>query len=457
MFRVNRRLLATSQFRLAVGYMALFVVSVVVLLAFLYWSTALFVAGQTEQTIEAELQGLAEHYRNNGLVGLSTVIRERSRGQRQSLYILADPERQPIVGNLDAWPRAAADPEGWISFTFERPGGSRPEFHQAEARHFVLPQGFHLLVGRDVQERFDMQSRLKGSLVWVVLLTLGLGLVGGLVMSRNWLRRIEAVNRTSREIMAGDLARRVPVSGTGDELDRLAENLNAMLERIEALMTGLRQVTDNIAHDLRSPLNRMRARLEVALLEDASAEERKRTLEETIAEADGLLKTFNALLLIGEAEAGLPSDRMAAVDLAALCRDVCELYEPVAETKGLEFVARVSEVPPVKGNGPLLSQALANLLDNAIKYTPEGGRVAVECSPSNRGAAIEVSDSGPGVPEGDRERVFDRFVRLEESRNSPGSGLGLSLVAAVARLHRGDLDLGDNEPGLRVRLVLPMA
>lgn len=448
-------LVRTSTFRIAVLYLALFASSAVALLGFVYASTAGFMAQQTDETIQAEITGLAEQYRRWGLVGLTRLVIERSRNQRHSLYLLADASGAPLAGNLDAWPSAAPNEEGWIAFTYERPMGGESEHRAARARTFLLRGGIQLLVGRDVTERHELGSLLRSSLAWAGAITIGLGLLGGILMSRNALRRIEAINRASRDIMAGDLSRRVPLSGSGDELDQLAENLNAMLAQIEELMTAMREVTDNIAHDLRTPLSRLRSRLEVTLMQPPAIDTYGDALRATIEEAEHLLATFNALLDIARAEAGADREGMTRLDLAMLVHDVADLYGPVAEDedKRLEVSA---EVPvEVRGNRHLLSQAVANLLDNAVKYSPAGGAVLIEVHAGAEGPELVVSDGGPGIPQADRERVLDRFVRLEASRHTPGSGLGLSLVRAVARLHRATLLLEDAAPGLRVRMRFP--
>jgi len=443
-------------FRMAIGYAVLFVVSVTALFGFLYWNTAIFVDEQTEETIQAEITGLAEHYRQAGLLGLRDVISERSKGQRLSLYLLTDPVRRPIAGNLDHWPVAETLPGGWISFAYERQFSASIKQHQARARHLVLAGGFNLLVGQDVQDQIRFERRLRLSLVWVGAFALLIGLSGGLALSRNWLRHVDAVNRTARDIMAGDLSRRVPVRGADDELDRLAKNLNDMLDRIEALMLSLRQVTDNIAHDLRSPLNRLRGRLEVALMADDDCDAYRQALSDTVKDADQLLQTFNALLLIGEAEAGLDRHVIGEIDLSARVADLIELFEPAAEDAGLALAAEIAPEIKLVGNLELLSQAFVNLLDNAIKYTPSGGRIAVKLGREADGAvSLAVADSGPGIPASDREHVLERFVRLESCRSSPGSGLGLSLVKAVAKMHKAELALGDNLPGLIVTLRFP--
>jgi signal transduction histidine kinase len=269
--------------------------------------------------------------------------------------------------------------------------------------------------------------------------------------------------------MAGDLSGRLSITGSGDEFDRLALNLNGMLERIDALMRGLKEVTDNVAHDLKTPLTRLRNRCEEALRAAKTTADYRRVLEETIEESDGLIRTFDALLMIARAESGEVRDGMAEFDVAEVARDVSELYEPLAEDKGLTLAVEASQPAALKGNRELVSQALANLVDNAIKYAaPEtngapgptvGGRpgILVKASADKDQVVLTVSDHGPGIPEGDRSRVVDRFVRLEQSRSQPGSGLGLSLVSAVARLHGGELKLEDNAPGLRARIALPRA
>ncbi|HEX7777463.1 MAG TPA: HAMP domain-containing sensor histidine kinase [Parvibaculum sp.] len=430
------------------------------LLAYVYWNTAGFLVRQTDEAVQAEITGLAEQYAQGGLPLLVHTVIQRSRDPGQSLYLVLDPAGDVLAGNLDGKPKAAPGPDGWMDFNYNRKGLEGVEKKAARARAFFLPEGFYLLVGRDVQERREIESLITSALAWAIALTMALGLVGGLFMSRNMLARVDAINRSSRDIMQGDLSRRLPIAGTGDELDQLGRNLNAMLDQIEALMTGMRQVTDNVAHDLRSPLNRLRNRLEVTLLRDTSPDEYRQTLEKTIAEADGLLGTFNALLMIARAEAGSLREAMELIDPAVIIRDAAELYEPVAEEKGLRLVVDAPEGLQVRGNRELLSQALANLIDNAIKHTPENGAaepaitISARQDPSGR-IALSVADRGAGIPAHERSHVFERFVRLEASRNTPGSGLGLSLVAAAARLHGGRVDLEDNHPGLKAIISLP--
>jgi len=453
------RLFLTTTFRLALIYLGLFLILVLFLLGFVYWTTSGVADRQIDDTIEAEITGLAEQYRLRGLGGLSDVVAERSRNQRYSLYLLTGPGGFALAGNLNAWPDAQAgakpDAGGWFDFSYRRPVAGDIETHRARARHLLLGGDFDLLVGRDVEERYRIDQVLRASIAWAVALTLALGLVGGIVFSRNVLRRIEAITRASRDIMEGDLRRRLPRSGSDDEIDRLAGSLNDMLEEIERLVTSMREVTDNIAHDLRSPLTRLRNRIEVTLMKEASSAEYRTALDETVSEVEGLLDTFNGLLVIARAEAGRPEGSRESFDLSAAVSDMVELYAPVAEEKALRLSGDIESGLSLTGFRQLMSQALGNLIDNAIKYTPEGGTVSVMLKRRARGCELIVADTGPGIPEGDRDRVLDRFVRLEASRNSPGSGLGLSLVRAVARLHGADLVLADNLPGLRVILRFP--
>jgi signal transduction histidine kinase len=461
-------LLNTNAFRLAAVYFALFATSVLALLAFIYFSTAGFIERQTEATIDAEIRGLAEQYQEHGLAGLIDIIQERVNSARHTrsnvddtLYLITDPLLHPLAGNLEKWPSAGERGNGWIGFPVVEQRGGRTTTEDARASVIVLPGNFHLLVGRDLHEARIFRDRITRTLGWAALITLALGIIGGFFMTRNMLHKLDAVNRTSARIIHGDLSQRVPLTGSGDEFDQLAQNLNVMLDQVERLMLGMRQVTDNIAHDLRTPLARLRSRLEVTLIEKPDTARYAEALRETIAEADNLLGTFNALLSIAEAEAGSRREGMAIVDLADIARNVAELYEPVAEEQGLALKLDIAERITVRGDRHLLSQAIANLLDNALKYTP-AGEVALKVQASGETARVEVADSGPGVPPERREAVFDRFVRLEGSRSTPGNGLGLSLVRAVAKLHDGAVWLEENHPGqempgLKAVFQLPLA
>jgi signal transduction histidine kinase len=457
-------LLKTSTFRLAVLYLGLFAASSSLLLSYVYWNTAGFLVRQTDEAVQAEITGLAEQYAQGGLPLLVHTVIQRSRDPGQSLYLVLDPAGRVLAGNLDVRPSKVPGADGWMDFIYSRKGLEGVEMKAARARAFYLPEGFYLLVGRDVQERREIESLITNALIWAIALTVALGLVGGLFMSRNMLARVDEINKSSLDIMGGDLSRRLPIAGSGDELDQLGRNLNAMLDQIEALMTGMRQVTDNVAHDLRSPLNRMRNRLEVTLLQDISTDEYRQVLERTIMEADHLLTTFNALLMIARAEAGSLRESMTNVDPATILRDAAELYEPVAEESGFVLNVQAEDGLQVRGNRELLSQVLTNLIDNAIKHgkptvTGDGApppSIDVNLASNGHGRVeMSVADHGAGIPADQYGRVLERFVRLETSRNTPGSGLGLSLVAAVARLHGGRIELADNKPGLKVTLSLP--
>ena len=449
--------LRTVAFRIVLVYVVLFTVSAAALVAFAYWNTERALNVETDQTIEAEITGLSEQYQRQGLAGLTEIIISRSVRGGQALYLLTDDEQHIIAGNLDSWPQTEPASDGFIEFEYQRRVGSELQSYRARGRVFILTGGFELLVARDVHERYETERLFTTALPWSVALMLFLGVLGGGLISRNLLARLDSINRTSAEIMAGDLSRQIPVTTAGDEFDALAENLNRMLDRTERLMRGMRDVTDSVAHDLRTPLNRLRNRLESLLSHGNGDTAQGREIEAAVDETDRLIATFNALLLIAEAEAGVVREAMARVDLSQVIEGVAELYEPLAEEKDLALEIAPGGAASIRGNLSLISQALANLLDNAIKYTPPGGRVRVAVEDRPTGVALTVADSGPGIPSGERARVVEQFVRLEESRNSPGTGLGLSLVAAVARLHDARLELAENAPGLRATLIFPPA
>lgn len=447
------RIFRTFAFRIVLVYIAIFAISAAGLVAFTYWNTKRALDFQTDQTIDAEITGLAEEYQREGLGGLTDVVMSRSMRGGQGLYLLTDALRHPIAGNLDSWPQIIYRPNDFVEFNYDRRVGGVSSLRRARGKLFQLAGGFQLLVARDVHEQHETSRLFGTTLPWSLLLMFILGIGGGALMSRNLLARLDSINTTSRDIMAGDLSRRVPVRGANDEFDILAANLNRMLDRNERLMRGMREVTDSIAHDLRTPLNRLRNRIDAAARRVPPDSEEAREIELASAEIDGLIATFNALLLIAEAEAGLAREAMAPVDLRDVVEGIAELYHPVAEESGLTFEAPPSGAALIAGNRTLISQALANLVDNAIKYTPAGGNVRLSIENTSAGIAAVVADNGPGIPEEERERVTERFVRLEASRHSPGSGLGLSLVLAVARLHDAQLLLSDNRPGLRAALL----
>ncbi|HEX3431100.1 MAG TPA: HAMP domain-containing sensor histidine kinase [Rhizomicrobium sp.] len=447
------RIFRTLAFRIVAVYLAVFALSAAAIVAFTYWSTARALNAQTDQIVDTDISGLAERYQRFGLAGLTDAIVNRSAHGGAALYLLSDSEHRPIVGNLDSWPNLSSAGGNLVEFDYERRVGSHSEQHRARGREFTLTGGFELLVARDIAERYETERLFSTTLPWTVLLMVLLGLIGGILISRNFLVRLDVINRTSREIMAGDLSRRLPLGQGGDEFDTLVANLNRMLERTEWLMRGMREVTDSIAHDLRTPLNRLRNRLE-GILHSAGLQGAVRSeIEAAVEETDRLIGTFNALLLIAEAEAGVAREKIQPVDLRRIVEGVVELYAPLADEKDVSLTLLPSNTAILSCNPSLVSQALANLIDNAIKYTPSAGKVTISIADTPSGIALTVADSGPGIAPQDRPRVLERFVRLEASRHSPGTGLGLSLVAAVARLHDARLELGDNHPGLKATLL----
>jgi signal transduction histidine kinase len=376
--------------------------------------------------------------------------------------LVTTPSGEGLAGNIGSLVPGVLAKPGWMETAYRRLEDPETAEHHALVRVLQLPGGFRLLVGRDLEERERLFDIIATAGRWSVAIVIILGVAGGVFVSKRVLNRVDAMTLTAQTIMAGDLSGRLPIAGSGDELDRLASNLNAMLERIEALMRGLKEVSDNVAHDLRTPLTRLRNRAEEALRTAKDEPGYRGALEATIEESDGLISTFNALLMIARAESGEARENMTEFDAAEVAQDVSELYEPLADTKGLAL--RVEATPaPVKGNRELVSQALANLVDNAIKYAEPQGHAAngtpaeILVTARSEGDRIKlaVRDGGPGIPESDRAHAIERFVRLEQSRTKPGSGLGLSLAAAVARLHGGELKLEDNAPGLKAVLDLP--
>jgi signal transduction histidine kinase len=461
LLRAGRRLIGTHAFRLAGLYLAVFVLSVLGVLLLVYWMSADFVERQTEATLDAEITGLAEQYAQRGLSGLVQIVAARSAGDRGDgmLYLVTNSDNRPLAGNITGWPSGEFARSGSLSFRFEVPVNGHIETHPATGKLFVIPDGYRLLVGRDISDAAAYRERIKLTLLWSGLVALGIGLAGGTLMSRNMLRRVEQVNRTAERVMAGNLSDRVPRRGSNDEFDQLAANLNGMLDQIERLMSGMREVTDNVAHDLKTPLARLRARLELALIGPENSAAQVEAIRVAIEEADRLLATFNALLSIAEAEAGARREPTELLDLGEIARAATELYEPVAEQQG--FALRLDAEPgiAIRGDRHLLSQAIANLLDNALKYggNGDGGEIRVSARRSEGRAVLEICDRGPGIPLTERDTVFDRFVRLEPSRSTPGNGLGLSMVRAVARRHDATVALDDNRPGLKVRLEFPAA
>ena len=446
-------LLRSTSFRLSLVYMILFAGSVLLLLGFIYWATVGYMAEQTDATIEAEITGLAEQYRVGGLGKLVNILQDRVNRDpdSSSVYLLASPSFSALAGNIDAWPSVDTGSDGWLTFAF-RDTRAEGRIFQARARPFVLQGGLHLLVGRDTRELKATQQLIMRALVWGTVLTLALAMAGSIIMSRSVLKRIERINQASHEIMAGDLQRRIETVGSNDEFDQLALSLNAMLDEIEQLMSGIRHVTDNIAHDLRTPLTRLRNQLEQLHADLDKNSPNLAHVEQSIADADQLLATFGALLRIARIEAGGVRTRFETVDLAALLQDAAELYDAFAEEKQVSIDIKLSAESKIQGDRDLLFQAIINLLDNAIKYSRQGGRIELRLSERDRHPVLSIADNGPGIPLEERSKVLQRFYRMDQSRSLHGSGLGLSLVAAVATMHNAEFEFADNHPGLVAEL-----
>lgn len=455
----NPKILKTSTFRLAAIYLLVFALSVGSILAYVFWNTAGLLERQTDATIRAEVQALADQYRLLGLRGIVDTVQRRSAERGGGVYLIADSLGRRVAGNLESVPPQVIDETGWIDFPLDIQIGPNKQRRSARAFHTDLKDNYELIVGRDVQELRQFGDIIRRTLYWALGIALVLGLGGGLLTSRNFLRRVDAITDASRAIMGGNLSSRMPVKGTGDELDKLSRSLNEMLDQIERLMTGMKEVSSNVAHDLKTPLTRLRARVESALRSNSKAEYRA-ALDKTIEESDRLLQTFNALLSIARAEAGQNKEMLQAIDAREIVEGVAELYEPIAEEDGGTLHVKAAAGLNVLADRQLLSQALSNLVDNALKYGVTGENpkphIEIEGKLEEGNVVILVADKGAGIAAEDRTRVLDRFVRLDESRSKPGNGLGLSLVAGVMKLHGGTLLLEDNTPGLRAKLVLPL-
>ena len=456
------KLFNTTAFKLTLVYLTVFALFAAFLLGYFAWNTRRLITEQITRTVDAEITGLSEQYNQGGIRRLVFIIDARARRPGSSLYLLTTFTGDGLAGNVGLLGEGVLEHSGWTETVYRRLDDAEGTEHHALVRVFQLPSGFRLLVGRDLEERERLYDVILAAGQWSIALVIVLGLAGGFFVARRVLHRVDAMTETSRTIMAGDLTGRLPTHGSEDELDRLAVNLNAMLERIEALMRGFKEVSDNIAHDLKTPLTRLRNRAEEALRTGRNEGDYRMALEGTIEESDELIRTFNALLMIARAESGQASTPMTDFDAAETVRGVGELYDPLADEKGIALRIEAPAPMPLRGNRELVTQALANLVDNAIKYArPNPGadgapaEIVVRAVADGDRVRLAVLDRGPGIPTADRGHVVDRFVRLEQSRSEPGSGLGLSLTSAVAHLHGGELRLEDNEPGLKATLVLP--
>jgi signal transduction histidine kinase len=459
----------TSTVRLTATFIAIFVVFAILLMGFIGWQSSVQIQRQQADDIDREVSLFQRIEANQGIRALAFALNRLSGQPGPGVYYLGDASGQYLLGNLTDLPPDVLIEPGVYSFDYDRPDpledegvqrrGPRPRSGVAVVRSVELENGMRLVVGRDIVERRGYSAIILQSFLVGVVGIILFSIVAGGVTARRVLKRIDTIRDTSTKIMSGNLSERVPITRRNDEFDGLARNLNAMLDRIEQLLQGLKEVTDNVAHDLKTPLTRLRNQAESALRDTASPESREQALETVIAESDRLIQTFNALLMIARVEAGAPSGALSEIDVSAIVADMAELYAPVAEDADITVTTAIAEGVKLHANRELVGQAMVNLLENAMKYArPEDGspgQIAVELRREGRKVVIVVADNGPGIPEPDRQRVLERFVRLEKSRSEAGSGLGLALVNAVARLHGGAFRIEDNGPGVRAVLELP--
>lgn len=463
--------LKTTAARLSALYLVLFTLCAVLLAFYMTSLSARMLTAQTMETINEEVQGLVSAYQRGGLPFLVRTVERRSRQPSANLYLIADANGRILSGNVENLEPGVIATEGWTErpFAYQRFGDTSQEAarqnpetrHQAIALVLKLPNRMIVLVGRDLGEPERFREVVRRALLFSLAM-MGIGaLLIWYFVGRRALKHIDKVSEASRRIMGGDLSGRLPVTGAGDEFDRLSENLNTMLARIAELNEGLKQVSDNIAHDLKTPLTRLRNRAEAALSGQRETSEYRAALEAMIVESDQLIRTFNAILMISRLEAGYSAEAMSKVDLGAAVRDVAELYEPAAEEAGVDLATQIDGSFIIDGNRELIGQALSNVVDNAIKYSigsTDTPRVRVLLERSGNEVRLSVADNGPGIPdENDRQRATERFVRLEKSRSQPGSGLGLSLAKAIMKFHGGRLDLRSADPGLCVTMSFPQA
>jgi len=451
--RRARPLIRSAGIRFALVYAVVFGVSAFALAFSLWYSTVGLLQRQVESAIRNDSVALNEHYEIGGLPSLIAAIRGRLSDSVDvdGIYLLDDAMGNRVIGNLDVWPAGLNQTDTWYELPVSREGVRSV----ALLRAFALPTGGQLLVGRDVRARTELRNVLRDALLWALALMFVLGIMGALVIRSLFRRMMRDISTTTRAIARGDLTRRIPKTGDGDEFDELAEIINDMLDRISRLMDGVRQVSNAIAHDLRTPITRARTRLEDASLHAHTAEDLQSAIERATLDLDGIVGVFEALLRIAEIEAGSRRAAFAAIDLAPMLHDIDELYRAAAEERGLTLATDIGPHLPLLGDRDLVQQAVANLLDNALKFSAPGTIVTFSARLEEAMVEICIADRGPGISDEDRNRATERFFRAESARSTSGSGLGLALVAAVAQLHNGTLMLADNHPGLRATISLP--
>jgi signal transduction histidine kinase len=449
----------SSTFRLALIAIATFGVIVSAIFSYVYLSTASYVRGRSDRAIVTEYSSLRDAYARSGRDGLIDLIRQRlvdkglaDKGLADEVYLLVDPSSAVLAGNLKAWPQAVAATKGWVEFRAPEPSPDTAGRPLLRGMLDTFPNGDRLLVAKDISDLDGFTDQIKTAVALGVALIFALAAVASILVTRRTVGRIEAINATSRAIMQSGLDKRIPLRGTNDEWDRVAENLNLMLDRIETLMGEVKQVSDNVAHDLRTPLTRVRGRLEKAYHGRRIGEDDQLLIGDTIGDLDAVLRIFSSITRIAQIETQARKGAFRTVNLVEIASEVVELYDAAAEQDGTRLSIAGEREVLVTGDRDLIFDAIANLVDNAIKHGRRGGQVVVANENIDGRPVISIADDGPGIPADECEQVFKRFYRLEHSRYAPGNGLGLSLVAAVARLHGARIEMLDNAPGLRLKL-----
>jgi signal transduction histidine kinase len=448
-------MLKTTAVRLTLIYTVLFGLLAVGIVAYVSYNTGSLIISQIQSAVDEEVAQIARQTRRSGMRRLVPMIERRSRQPGANLYLVSDAAGQIIAGNVRDLDRDLLHKDGWLipPFDYQRFGDDDDDESQAIAKVFTLPNGLRLLVGRDIGNAERLQYIVGRATTYSLIVMVLTGLALWFLVGRRALKHIDSVSRSSQRIIEGDLSQRLPLSGSGDEFDRLSSSLNAIISRVEKLNTGVSVMSDSIAHDLKTPLTRLRNRAEAALGNGGDDQ----TMQDIIADADSLIKTFNALLMITQVESGARAVQLEQHPLAPIVRDVHELFEPSAEELGVDLELSIETDSAVQCNRELIAQALTNLLDNALKYglPTAGARIGLHLFEHKNEVCISVCDNGPGVPADQKLAVTERFVRLDASRGKPGSGLGLAMVKAVAGLHAGRLVLKDNDPGLCTQIRLP--
>lgn len=454
-----RNILAITAVRLSIAYTAIFGFVAVVIVFYMTATTANILRKQISDSINEEVAQLVQVYEAAGINGLVRRLERSAAAPGANIYVIANPSGQIVAGNvLDIAP-GVIEHVGWTlrPFKYSLYSAGRERQHLAIARVMQLPNSMRLLIGRDLGEPERYRSAMARAVAFSIAAMLVLGLATWILIGRRALKRLESVSQSSARILAGDRSERLPLSGSGDDFDQLSSGLNAMLDRISKLDDGLRQVSDNIAHDLKTPLTRLRNKAEAALSSARGGKKQSAALREVIVDTDQIIRTFDALLMISRVESGSMAAELVPLDVSRIVADVAELYQPVADEEGFGFETSIAPALWVRGNRELLAQALSNLIDNAVKHgRAVSSSISVSLSSDTIGALIAIADNGQGIAEQDRAKVVERFFRLDQSRSLPGNGLGLSLVRAVAQLHGGVLEFASNQPGVKVVLRLPL-